>query len=108
MSQRFDLIIDQGSDFAIDIDLFDDNGDPDQTEYTAQAMMRKNYTSSNAYSFVCTVADSVLTLSLAASVSSNIVAGRYFYDVELTDVVSNTVHRIMEGQITLTPQVTRG
>lgn len=108
MSQRYDLIIDQGSDFAIDIDLFDDNGDPDQTQYMAQAMMRTNYTSSNAYSFVCNIENSILTISLAANVSSAISAGRYFYDVELTDVESNTVHRIMEGQITLTPEVTHG
>lgn len=107
MSQRYDLIIDQGSDFAVEIDLFDDNGDPDTTTYTAAAQMRKNYTSSNSFAFTCTVNNSILTLSMNAVTSSNVAAGRYVYDVELTDVASNTIHRILEGQITLTPQVTQ-
>jgi len=107
MSQRYDLIIDQGSDFAVEIDLYDDNGDPDTTAYNASAMMRKNYTSTNSYSFTCSVNNSILVLSMDAGYTANIAAGRYFYDVELYDPDANTTNRIMEGQVTLTPQITR-
>jgi hypothetical protein len=34
------------------------------------------------------------------------VGGRYVYDVELTDT-SNSISRIVEGIVTVTPQVTR-
>ena len=45
-------------------------------------------------------------LTLNANQTSNIVSGRYVYDIELTDA-SNSVSRIVEGIVTVTPQVTR-
>jgi hypothetical protein len=47
----------------------------------------------------------VITLGLTANQTSNLVAGRYVYDVELTE--GGEVSRIVEGIVTVTPQVTR-
>jgi hypothetical protein len=47
-----------------------------------------------------------ITLSLTANQTGNIVAGRYVYDVELTDA-ANSITRIVEGIVTINPQVTR-
>jgi hypothetical protein len=46
-----------------------------------------------------------VTLSLSSNATANIVAGRYVYDVEVT--VANSVYRVAEGIVTVTPQVTR-
>ena len=107
MGERHDLIIDQGADFGIEIDILDVNGDPDTTNYTATAMMRKNYTSSSAYSFTCIVSEGKLMLSMTAAETANIVAGRYVYDVDLYDPNTNTISRIVEGQVSVKPSVTR-
>ena len=47
-----------------------------------------------------------ITLSLTANQTSNLVYGRYVYDVDVTDA-SNTVTRVLEGIVTVTPSVTR-
>ena len=41
-----------------------------------------------------------------AATSANVVYGRYVYDCELTSS-GNTVSRLVEGIVTVTPQVTR-
>ena len=48
----------------------------------------------------------VVTLSLTSTQTANLDFGRYVYDVNLTDA-SNTVTRVLEGIVTVTPRVTR-
>ena len=109
MATKINLVIDQGSTFYTTLSLVDDNGDPvDLTNYTGAAQIRKHYSSSTATSFEVTVDEEggTVSLALSANTSSNLVAGRYVYDVELTDP-SDVVSRIFEGIVTVTPQVTR-
>ena len=47
-----------------------------------------------------------LTLSMTASATGSIEEGIYVYDVEIT-ASSGAVNRILQGRVTLTPQVTR-
>jgi hypothetical protein len=99
MAIKANIVIDQGSDFSTEISVTDDNGDPvNLTGYSAAAQMRKHYTSATAISFVA--------LSMNAATSSNVTAGRYVYDCEITSS-SNVVSRLVEGIVTVTPQVTR-
>jgi len=107
MAVKANITIDQGTDFATSIDVTDDNGDPtDLSGFTGAAQMRKHYTSSNSFSFSVAVANGSVTLSMNSATTANIVAGRYVYDCELTSS-SNVVTRIVEGIVTVTPQVTR-
>jgi hypothetical protein len=109
MAIKANIVIDQGSSFFTSINITDtDDSAIDLTGYTGVAQMRKHYTSSNAVSFtVSTVpSEGALTLSLTAAATANIVAGRYVYDVELTDQ-NGVVSRIVEGIVTVTPNVTR-
>lgn len=107
MASKANLVIDQGSTYSVTINIDDDNGDGlNVSGYSARAQMRKHYTSSNSVSFVTSLANGELSLSLTANQTANIVAGRYVYDVELIDS-SNNVTRILEGIITVTPEVTR-
>lgn len=110
MATKANIVIDQGSTFSVTFDLTDENGEPlDLTNYSAHSQMRKHYTSTNSISFNCVTngSNGNLTLSLTANQTNSISAGRYVYDVELTDLTNNTVSRIIEGIVTITPQVTR-
>lgn len=109
MATKANLVIDQGSTFSTDLNLTDENGDAlSLVGYSANSQIRKWYTSSNAAAtFTASVntTSAVITLSLTANQTSNLDSGRYVYDVEITD--GATVSRIVEGIITVTPQVTR-
>ncbi len=109
MATKSNLVIDQGSTFSAELNLTDENGDPLVLDgYTANSQIRKWYTSSTVAATFATsinVASAVITLGLTANQTSNLVAGRYVYDVELND--GSEVSRIVEGIVTVTPQVTR-
>lgn len=110
MATKANLIIDQGSDFSTTIDLTDENDDPiDLTDYTGAGQIRKTYTSSNSVSISVSLngTTGVVGLALTSTQTSNMAAGRYVYDVELTSTGSGAVSRILEGIVTITPQVTR-
>lgn len=108
MAIKANIVIDQGTDFSTTVNITDEDGVAvDLTGYTGAAQLRKWYTSSNATSFDVTLSNSTVTLGLTSSVTTGLVAGRYVYDVELTDTSSNTISRILEGIVTVTPNVTR-
>jgi hypothetical protein len=109
MATKANILIDQGSTYTTDLNLTDENGDAlNLSGYSANSQIRKHYTSSNSVTFSTSVnaVAGVITLSLTANQTSNLISGRYVYDVELTDA-SNSVSRIVEGIVTVTPQVTR-
>ena len=110
MGTKVNLVVDQGATFQTTINLTDDNGDlVDLTGYEGAGQIRKHYTSSSAAANIAITlgdANGTITLSMSANTTANLVAGRYVYDVELTDT-SNTISRVIEGIVTVTPQVTR-
>lgn len=112
MATKANISIDQGTTFSTQIDLTDENDDPiDLSAYTANGQIRRWYSSSDpSATFVANTgtntAAGILTLSLSANQTSNLEYGRYVYDVKLTDA-SNTITRIVEGIVTVTPRVTR-
>ena len=108
MATQVNLLIDQGATFSTVIDLVDENGAPiNLSSYTGASQLRRHYTSSNAISFtVALTSNGVITLSLTANQTTSLTAGRYLYDVEVTDN-SGIVSRIVEGIVSVTPNVTR-
>lgn len=109
MAIKANLIIDQGTTFTTQLNLTDENDDAlDLTNYSGSAQMRKHYTSSNSSSFTVSLGGNtgIVTLSMTANATANLTAGRYVYDLELTDG-SNEITRIVEGIVTVTPNVTR-
>jgi hypothetical protein len=109
MATKANLVIDQGSTFSTDLTLLDEYGDGLVLNgYTANSQIRKWYTSATPAATFLTIINttsSVITLTLTSNQTSNLVAGRYVYDVEINDGASTS--RIVEGIITVTPQVTR-
>ena len=104
------IVIDQGSTFIADIDVTDNDGNIlNLTGYTVAGQMRKSYASTTATDFTASVlneGNGVIRISLTAAQSNNLKAGRYVYDVEITDA-SGAVTRVLEGQVEVTPGVTR-
>lgn len=109
MAIKANLVIDQGADFSTTIDVTDDDGNVvDLTGYTGAAQMRKHYTSSAQTAFTVTVSPQLgeVTLSMNSETTNALVPGRYVYDCELRSS-SNVVSRLIEGLVTVSPQVTR-
>ena len=110
MATKTNLVIDQGSDFATTVSVTSENGDVlNLVGYSARGQMRKSYSSTSSHNFTVSVTDALageLTISLNANASSNMVAGRYVYDVEI-ETASGTITRVLEGIVNLTPEVTR-
>ena len=108
MAANVNLIMDQASTFSSSFNVQDVNGNAiDFTAYTITSQMRKSYSSLSAYTFSTSGNNSgYITLSMNASTTNAIPAGRYVYDVEVVDN-SGIKSRIAEGIITVTPQVTR-
>lgn len=110
MATKTNLVIDQGSTFSVTISVLDADGAVvDLTNYTGAAQMRKHYTSTVSTAFVVTLggANGTVALAMNAATTSNVTAGRYVYDVEITDTNTLSITRIIEGIVTVTPNVTR-
>ena len=107
MAVKSNINIDQGTDFRVTVNVTDANNSPIVlTGYTGKAQFRKHYTSLTAYDFGVIVANGAVTLSLSSSNSNSISPGRYVYDCELTST-TGVKSRIVEGIVTVYPQVTK-
>ena len=110
MATYSNLFIDKGSTFKFTIDLEKNTGSAlDLTGYTARGQLRKSYTSTTATDFTITidVANTELDVSLTATQTNALKAGRYVYDIEIEDNGSPAeVTRVLEGQITVNARVT--
>lgn len=104
------LTVDQGTDFDASVDVTDANGlGVDLTTYTYFGQVRKTYNSLTAVDFTITLdpnAPYSLIISLSADQTNAMKPGRYVYDVEVVSP-TNQVTRVLEGQLELTPSVTR-
>ena len=109
MAAKANIVVDQGATFNTSLNLTDDAGDPlDLTGYTASAQIRKWYSSLTAVNFDVSIpspTNGTIYLNLDAPVTANLVAGRYVYDVVV--VAGTTVTRVVEGILTVTPEVTQ-
>ena len=117
MATYEDLEFDQGSDIAVALELQDTNGDiKDLTNHSVSAKMKRTYSSTDASDIQAFNAiipapptSGKITLSLTNTISAALRKGRWVYDVEIShsDSASNTIkERILEGHITVSPQVT--
>ncbi len=108
MATKVNLFVDQGATFSTTVDFVDAaNAVIDFSTYTGAGQIRKHYTSNTAVELGINLANTgVVTLSLTANQTANMTAGRYVYDVEVIDV-ANVTSRIIEGIVTVNPNVTR-
>jgi hypothetical protein len=112
MATITNLYIEQGSTFNSVVTLRNQDGTTlNLTNYSVKSQFRKSYQSSAANNFTASVyglpTNGQVRLQLAASASSAIKAGRYLYDIEITNTISNEKFRVLEGIIILTPEITQ-
>ena len=104
------LTVDQGATFNAQIDITDDSGNAQNlTGYSVAGQIRKTYDSTTFTAFSATVSNATggtITISLTATQTNALAAGRYVYDVEITSG-GGVVTRVLEGQVEVTPGVTR-
>lgn len=110
MAAAKNLYIDQGTDFSVQLTIYDDNNQPwDLTGYTGSAKIRKSYYSLNSVNFTLSFdvarTTGIITLELTSSQTSSMEYGRYLYDVVITNL-SNKKTRVIEGIVTINPGVT--
>lgn len=110
MATISNLYVDAGATYSNIISVTASNGQPlNLTGYTVASQMRKSYSSSTAYAFTASVYSAIngkIRLQLTDEQSALIPAGRWLYDVEITSP-SGVTTRVVEGIVTVTPQITQ-
>ena len=112
MAAIANLRIDQGTTFSSNVTLAGNDGAAvDLTGHSVEAKMAKGYESTKTRitmtTSVANPATGIITLSLTSAQTSALDApSRYVYDVEVTNNTSNVVTRVIEGIITVRPNVT--
>jgi hypothetical protein len=104
------LFVDQGSDFSNIITVAGSGGAINLTDYTIKSQLRKSYSSSSFFNFNATIYDAAtgrIRIQLSAEASSLIPPGRYLYDIELTNTETGAKNRIVEGIVTVSPEITK-
>tara|TARA_B100001564_G_C20471059_1_gene592648 strand:- start:429 stop:770 length:342 start_codon:yes stop_codon:yes gene_type:complete len=111
MAAIANLTIDQGATFTSDVTVKDANGNAfNLTGYTALARMAKGYSSTRTRTVMtCSISGDpttgIVTVSLTADQTANLEEGRYVYDLEILQTSTSTITRVIEGIITVRPQV---
>jgi len=110
MATISNLFVDAGSTYSNIITVTASNGQAlDLTGYTVASQIRKSYSSSTVYNFSASVynaATGKIRLQLTNTQSEAIPSGRWLYDVEITSP-AGTKTRVVEGIVTVTPQITQ-
>ena len=110
MATISNLYVDAGATYSNIITVTASNGQAlNLSGYTVASQMRKSYQSSTAYPFTSSIYEAStgkIRLQLTPTQSQAIPAGRWLYDVEITSA-SGTKTRVVEGIVTVNPQITQ-
>lgn len=111
MASISNLAIDQGTTYTATISVVNDSGTArNLTGYTGRAQLKRSYYTNSNTAFTVTIdnpTDGEIDLSLTATQTSALKAGRYVYDVELVETATNIVERVVEGIVVVYPEVTK-
>ena len=107
---KYDFTLEQGTTFSREITVQDSGSAMNLTGYTPRMQMRSTHDSSTiALTFTATVSNASqgkISLTATDTVTSAVEEGIYVYDLEI-ESSGGTVTRLMEGNVTVTPEVTR-
>lgn len=107
------IVIDKGSDFAFQVNVKQNGVAVDLTNYSARAQLRATKTSTSALvaTFNCSVlspaSNGSINISLPNASTSNVEPGKYYYDLEIYTANNAAVTRLLQGDVTVTPEITR-
>jgi len=107
---KYNFTLEQGATFSREITVQDSGSAMNLTGYTPRMQMRSTHDSSTiALTFTATIlnaAQGKISLSATDTLTSAVEEGIYVYDLEI-ESSGGTVTRLMEGNVTVTPEVTR-
>lgn len=107
---KYDFTLEQGSTFSREITVQENGAAMNLSGYSSRMQMRSTHDSSSAtLSFTASVSNAAtgkIQLSATASQTAAVEEGIYVYDLEI-ESGSGAVTRLMEGKVTVTPEVTR-
>lgn len=111
MVKYADLTLHQGNDTIFRLEILDSDKSPkDLTDFSARSSFKRTYKSSDSdtYSFTCVIpepySNGYLDLVVDGTVTDDIRAGRYYYDVFLMN--NGTSEKILEGLVEIMPSAT--
>jgi hypothetical protein len=114
-AETHNITIEQGATFRLNITWNDSNGSPiNLTGYTARMQVRKKHTSPDPPLLTFTTENGAITLGGAAgtiavvglaTLTDDVDVKTGVYDLELVN--GTEVTRLIEGAVTITPEVTR-
>jgi len=109
MANSQDIFIDQGADFSAQVTVKRDGLDFDLTGYTLEAQIRKTMNASSSIVSFSVLLNSdnsnVVELFLSSAQTTTLESKRYVYDLEATK--DGNTYRLIQGHITVSPNVTR-
>ena len=107
----YNFNLDQGADFVLEMIMKEDGAVKDLSGYSARAQMRKTKDSTEVTAtFTCSVVDpsaGKIRMSMTNATTGAITAGVYFYDLEIFTASDVFVLRLIQGQATVTREITR-
>lgn len=105
----YNIKIDQGSDFSLQLTVQEDGSAKNLAGFSARAQMRPTIDSSTlTATFTCAITNStngILTMSLPHTTTDDINVGQYYYDLEI--FTGSTSQRLIQGTATVAGEVTR-
>lgn len=108
---KYDITIDQGSDFELTLVIKDGGTARDLSGWNARGKLKSTYDAEQSYDFTFTGSgggslgdDGTIVMKMANTVTDDITAGFYVYDVEIYEGTS--VERIIQGKAEVTREVT--
>ena len=118
----YNLFIDQGSDFAVDLVIKENGSAMDLTNYSGRGQLRSTHESTTIAAYLKVTKTNPTGGALKVELpngnwtdsggttrqgSTDIAAGLYVYDIEIFTNADAVVKRIMQGTATINPEVTR-
>lgn len=107
----YNFNLDQGANFVLDMIMKEDGAVKDLTGYSARAQMRKTKDATEiSGTFTCSIPTptaGTIKMEMANAVTGLIAAGTYFYDLEIYTGGDAVVLRLIQGQVTVTREITR-
>jgi hypothetical protein len=115
MAASYDITIDQGATFSFTFTFKDANDDRvDLTDYAAKMQIREYHSSASPVLTLTTEDDSIelggvlgtVKITMSSEVTRDIFIDSGVYDIELYSPIFTTI-RMLQGKITVSPEVTR-
>jgi hypothetical protein len=117
MAVAYNVVIDQGADWFLNVNYDNPNGTPVNLAGYSSALQLRSYpdaptavlslTSSSGGGIVITAVSGLVAIHATATQTRAIDEGTYYYDLEITDTFTGVVTRLIQGQAVVSAEVTR-